>query len=230
MLQLHAHQRLSMADIVGHPWMQEPHANSAEVKQEFAIRHQRVQEHRQAEAEKNKQSKQTWAAQRGVCRGPARIGDKVYLDLATETETEETKDPSVQKIGLSACHYEPQPGKNTQFFSTYETTWVFEKLVEYLKDHQIKYNISDKYFKIEFESERMADKVDDEEEEKTSTEATPAIAEKCQGKIEIQKVNDAVLCVDFSRKAGSAWLFYEKFNFIQKDLAELNDVNIESTQ
>lgn len=86
---------------------------------------------------------------------------------------------------------------------------MFGKLVEYLKDHQIKYNISDKYFKIEFESERVADKVDDEEEEKTSTEATPAIAEKCQGKIEIQKVNDAVVCVDFSRKAGSSRLFYE---------------------
>jgi len=54
MLQLHAHQRLSMADIVGHPWMQGPHATQAEVKQEFAIRHQRVQEHRFAEAEKNK--------------------------------------------------------------------------------------------------------------------------------------------------------------------------------
>jgi len=38
---------------------------------------------------------------------------------------------------------------------------VFSKLVEYLKDHQIKFNLSDKYFKIEFEAEKMPDQIDD---------------------------------------------------------------------
>lgn len=38
--------------------------------------------------------------------------------------------------------------------------------------------------------------------------------EKVTGKIEIQKVDETMICVDFSRKAGSSWLFYEKFNFI----------------
>lgn len=53
MLQLHAHQRLSMADIVGHPWMHYEHATHAEVKEEFAIRHQKVNEVRRIEAERN---------------------------------------------------------------------------------------------------------------------------------------------------------------------------------
>lgn len=40
MLQLHPHQRLSMADIIGHPWMQGKVATEAEVKEEFAKRHE----------------------------------------------------------------------------------------------------------------------------------------------------------------------------------------------
>ena len=55
----------------------------------------------------------------------------------------------------------------------------------------------------------------------------PMIVERVMGKIEIQKINDLMICVDFSRKAGSSWLFYEKFNFIHKDLAELSDAKYE---
>lgn len=58
----------------------------------------------------------------------------------------------------------------------------------------------------------MEERVDDEDEK--SAETVPQAVEKCQGKIEIQKVDETVVCVDFSRKGGSAWLFYEKFNFI----------------
>jgi hypothetical protein len=210
-----------MADIVGHPWMQGEHASAADVKQEFAIRHQRVIEMRQAEAEKNKADKQKWAAQRGVRRGD-RIGDKVYLDLETDATSEESKDPTVQKKLLQACKFEFRPDKHTQFFSTYETTYVFTKLVEYLKDHQIKYSLSDKFFKIEFEAEKMPDKVEDGTEEE-KTDGMQAPVETVQGKIEIQKVNETTVCVDFTRKAGSSWLFYEKFNFIHVDLAELSD-------
>lgn len=78
---------------------------------------------------------------------------------------EETKDPTIQKMVLKACRFNYHPGKNTQFFSTYETTYVFTKLVEYLKDRQIKYTLNDTFFKIEFESERMPDKFEDGEEE-----------------------------------------------------------------
>jgi len=37
-----------------------------------------------------------------------------------------------------------------------------------------------------------------------------------------------MICVDFSRKAGSSWLFYEKFNYIQKALADVNDAKYEA--
>lgn len=47
--------------------------------------------------------------------------------------------------------------------------------MEYLKDHQIKYKISDKYFKIEFETERQPDKVKEEDEEELKTEGPSAV-------------------------------------------------------
>jgi HKD family nuclease len=74
----------------------------------------------------------------------------------------------------------------------------------------------------------MPDKIDDGEEDAKQEETLQAV-EKVLGKIEIQKVNETMICVDFSRKAGSSWLFYEKFNFIQKDLAELSDAKYEPT-
>lgn len=61
----------------------------------------------------------------------------------------------------------------------------------------------------------MPDKIDDgQEEEEVKTEAVQQPVESVRGKIEIQKVDETMICIDFSRKAGSSWLFYEKFNFI----------------
>merc|ERR1711920_1117426 len=40
MLQLHPHQRLCMADIIGHPWMQGEVASAEQVRMEFARRHE----------------------------------------------------------------------------------------------------------------------------------------------------------------------------------------------
>jgi len=37
-----------------------------------------------------------------------------------------------------------------------------------------------------------------------------------------------MICVDFSRKAGSSWLFYEKFLYIQKALANLSDAKYDA--
>lgn len=183
MLQLHAHQRLSMADIVGHPWMQGEHATAEQVRQEFAERHQKVKEARQREAEENRQQRTQHIAQRGVRRGD-RVGDRTYLDLDTESTAEESKDPTSQKVVLKACKFNYRPDKNTQFFSTYETTYVFTKLIEYLKDHQIKHTPHDTYFKIDFETERAPDKeVEDGDEE--AKEAAPLPVEKFVGKIEI---------------------------------------------
>lgn len=42
MLQVMPHQRLSLAEIVGHPWMQGPIAEVADVQQEFSQRFEQI--------------------------------------------------------------------------------------------------------------------------------------------------------------------------------------------
>jgi len=44
MLQTMANQRLSMADIIGHPWMLGKIADANQVRQEFANRNQQIKE------------------------------------------------------------------------------------------------------------------------------------------------------------------------------------------
>jgi hypothetical protein len=47
--------------------------------------------------------------------------------------------------------------------------------------------------------------------------------------IEIKNVDDSIICIDFTRKRGSSWLFYEQFNYIRDALSELKDATYEPT-
>ena len=47
--------------------------------------------------------------------------------------------------------------------------------------------------------------------------------ESCRVQVELLKVNDETTCIEFSRKAGSAWYFYEQFKMLKEQLSDLND-------
>lgn len=211
-----------MADIVGHPWMQLPHATAAEVKEEFAERHRKVKEAREIEDQKKHEQRQQHAVHRGVRRGD-KIGDKVFLS-ASNAEHEESKEGYTI---LDINKFEYVPGKNTQFFSTYETEYVFAKLVEYLDDHKIKPDYSETHFKLKFEKERMPEEDAEEDAEQAKAKKVDEAVEKVLMQVEIQKVDDSKICVDFKRKAGSSWLFFEQFNYIRDAMYELNDATFE---
>lgn len=95
---------------------------------------------------------------------------------------------------------------------------MFTKLVEYLKDNKMKHTIDDHHFKIDFEAERLLDESDEDKSNQKKKEfkfaKAPQIVEKAWGRIKILKVNASTICIDFSRRKGSSWLFYEKFNLI----------------
>jgi len=78
---------------------------------------------------------------------------------------------------------------------------VFPKLVEYLKLHGFQPEISDTHFKLKIEKKRMPD-VDRDED--GNDDQTPDVklmpAERVQMSIEIRKVDDLKICVDFTRK------------------------------
>lgn len=70
MLQLLPNQRLSMADIIGHPWMQGHIATHSEVKNEFVLRQKKINDDRAEEAERKIAAKQNAPQNnRGVKRG-----------------------------------------------------------------------------------------------------------------------------------------------------------------
>ena len=55
------------------------------------------------------------------------------------------------------------------------------------------------------------------------------LKERVVGRIEVQKVDETMICVDFTRKAGSSWLFYDVFNSMVDDLAEISDAHYPPT-
>ena len=58
MLAFNTHERLSLPDLIGHPWMQGPHATHAEVREEFDLRRQTLKNASLAQAEEKKTSRE----------------------------------------------------------------------------------------------------------------------------------------------------------------------------
>lgn len=145
---------------------------------------------------------------------------------------EEKESEGLKKKFLHFNEFQYVPGKQTQFFSTYEPEYVFTKLVEYLKEHKFKPEFSDTHFKLKIEKERMPDiDIDqDEDEDAAQTQDSKLMpVERVQMSIEIKKVDDSTFCVDFTRKKGSSWLFFEQYNCISDYLSEYNDTTYNPT-
>jgi len=77
MLQLHPHQRLCMADIIGHPWLAGETATEAEVQAEFA-RRQEICKAR-ANKEKAKKAAQMLMKKEKATRRSVQVGETVYM-------------------------------------------------------------------------------------------------------------------------------------------------------
>jgi len=73
MFQLIPSQRLSMADVVGHPWMKGPMASPEEVQAEFRMRHEKILSAQKIEEERRNaiRMNRTAQASSGTFRGPS---------------------------------------------------------------------------------------------------------------------------------------------------------------
>lgn len=112
MLQLHPHQRLCMADIIGHPWMQGDIASEEDVVLEFAKRSE-VNKARATEEEDKKMAMKNKAQNR--TRRGEQIANNVYM--SEDLTEEEQKDPTVIRLNMKP--YNPQLNKTTAFFTDY---------------------------------------------------------------------------------------------------------------
>jgi serine/threonine protein kinase len=127
MLQLHPHQRLCMADIIGHPWMQGEVSAREEVLVEFEKRHE-INKARATEEEDKKLAAKAKAGQNKTRRGE-QIANNVYLSGLDLTE-EELKDPKIIRLDMKP--YNQQLTKTTAFFTDYSPESILKMLTDSL--------------------------------------------------------------------------------------------------
>jgi serine/threonine protein kinase len=118
MLQYNPNSRPSLADIIGHPWMQGPIATPEAVRAEFANRHKILKQQQSAEAtQKVAQRKEHASQKQGVRRGECINGVKM-----SSVETKEESKDGVVFIKLEP--YEKVINKTTVLYSTYEPEYI----------------------------------------------------------------------------------------------------------
>jgi len=154
MLQVHPHQRLCMADIIGHPWMQGECATPEEIAVEFAKRHE-VNKARATEEEDRKMAmKQKQRPRRGE-----QIAGNVYM--SEELTEEEAKNPQVIKLNMKP--YKAELAKTTAFFTDYQPEQILKELTEALIRSGTPYEISNKTWKLSFTKQKEAEEEKKEE-------------------------------------------------------------------
>ena len=102
----------------------------------------------------------------------------------------------------------------TSFFSTLAPGMLMESLVQKMTEQGQQYEMSNQTWKVSFNLQKDIN-------EANEAESAPQILEQCKAQVEILKVpNQEKFCINFSRKAGSAMLFYDFANKYM-DLLEL---------
>ena len=135
MLSFHPHQRLSIPDIVAHPWVQVgDYATPAEVRAEFEQRHERnknAAQEEQAQKKANKQHQDQQPTTAVVHRGPGEQIPKTYKSIDDPSVTEaDAADENVVLLRLKDFTEETNVANG--FFSTYKPDVIMSKLFEKL--------------------------------------------------------------------------------------------------
>ena len=138
---------------------------------------------------------------------------KVYLSHGEEADAA-TVDAGLQVVNLRLKELDPNATYTTAFFSTLQPAVLMETLITKLGEQGQQFEISNQTWKLSFNLQKDSSEGDD-------AQAAPQIVEQCKAQIEILKVpNQDKYCMSFSRKAGSAMLFYDFANKYM-DLLEL---------
>ncbi len=129
MLQFHPHQRLCIADIIGHPWLANGKvADAEEVRTEFARREDINKQRARAEAERKQAQRQAVSS---APRRDFQLNGKVYLSH-DEEPSEEAKDASNQIVRLKLKEFDSSKGSTHNFFSHFRPDYLLEMLTEKL--------------------------------------------------------------------------------------------------
>lgn len=117
MTRLNPAQRLSMADVLAHPWMKGPKASKNEVRAEFVNRKKLVDEESQKDREDKRAQRAERAGNRKVTRGEGK----------DEEDADENEEAAWADFEME--DFEPTMQKNTQFFTTSKPAPVFADIL-----------------------------------------------------------------------------------------------------
>ena len=233
MLNFHPHQRLSIPDIVAHPWLQRGEfASAEEVRQEFVTRHEANKAIAQEEQDRKQAMKNHIETQ--PRRGDAEGNVNYRWNEDPELTEGERNDPNTVLLALK--EYQEGSNRTHGFFSTIPPEEILSKLTENLKIQSQAYKVSDTIWKVNFECKKQINQQpeDDDgaenEEEEEKQEDFVKVYETAQVQFEILRVperSDQMLYVNFKRKAGAAILFYETVKVYMDQLALYNNATLE---
>lgn len=120
-----------------------------------------------------------------------------------------TEDNGVLKPLKALDPYEKVFGTKTEFFSTYNPDMIEDALKESLENQSIKANINEKKYKLKFDLQTK------------DQGGQVQLIKMC---VRILKVDDATVCVEFTKLGGDQIRYHEHFNdFKNQVLTAMND-------
>lgn len=127
MLQFHPHQRLCIADIIGHPWLASgtPAPTAEAINTEFARRHN-INKQRALAEEERKQAQR--ATVNNAARRDFQVGGKVYLSHDEQEPENEAGAAQTQVVRLTLKEY-TEKAQTHAFFSEFKPDYLLSQLI-----------------------------------------------------------------------------------------------------
>jgi hypothetical protein len=210
MLSFHPHQRLSIPDIVAHPWIQQgEYATPQEVRAEFAQRHEQNKKAAQAEQDRKQAMKQHCQNQD---RRTTVTDPKLGMIYRLFDESQAAGEQDDKTVFLRLKDYSPDTNTTHGFFTTNAPEDILQQLLQKMAAMEQDFNVSETHWRVNYSVRRQINRPPDGEEEveEEAGEFVP-VFEQADVQFEILRVPDSenMLYVQFKRKGGAAILFYE---------------------
>lgn len=145
------------------------------------------------------------------------MNGKVYLSHGDDGE--EAARQGLEVVNLRIKELNVDSSHTHAFFSTFQPSVLMESLLGKMNEQGQKFDISNQTWKLTLNLNKVLE---------ADAEAAPQFQEQCKAQVEILKVpGQEKYCLNFSRKAGSAMLFYDFANKYMDMLELFNNTTLD---
>lgn len=207
-----------MAEVRAHPWVVNgPVPTSEQIQHEFAQRKSLIDQ----ENEAKRIAKE--AEKAAALHSAHPTGRRQYKNVGVHrSEGEEGAEEAKHELVIRKCdQYYDQVKKNTEFFSTLKPEELFGEIAGFLQDEGHQVTLDNKKFKLKATLKPASDE-DDEEEAQVAEAKESSEEESVEITVKILQVPDSdKYCVEFNRNSGDQLCFFEAFNRLRTEFADL---------